>query len=100
MDDAYPRVQMSARAVAEIVARALAEDVGEGDVTTAATVAADARARATICQKAPGVVYGVDVAIETFRTLDPRSSSSGSLTRARGGIEGQCWRSRGRPERS
>jgi nicotinate-nucleotide pyrophosphorylase (carboxylating) len=54
-----------------VVARALAEDVGDGDVTTAATVPADARARATISQKAPGVVYGVDVAIETFRTLDP-----------------------------
>ncbi|HEX4281591.1 MAG TPA: carboxylating nicotinate-nucleotide diphosphorylase [Solirubrobacteraceae bacterium] len=53
------------------MARALAEDVGDGDVTTAATVPADARARATISQKAPGVVYGVDVAIETFRTLDP-----------------------------
>jgi nicotinate-nucleotide pyrophosphorylase (carboxylating) len=53
------------------VARALAEDVGDGDVTTAATVSADARARATISQKAPGVVYGMDVAIETFRTLDP-----------------------------
>jgi len=54
-----------------VVARALAEDVGDGDVTTAATVPADARARATISQKAPGVVYGLDVAIETFRTLDP-----------------------------
>ena len=37
---------MSAQPVAEIVARALAEDVGDGDVTTAATVPADARARA------------------------------------------------------
>jgi nicotinate-nucleotide pyrophosphorylase (carboxylating) len=53
------------------VARALAEDVGEGDVTTAATVPAESRARATISQKAPGVIYGVDVALETFRTLDP-----------------------------
>ena len=53
-----------------VVARALAEDVGEGDVTTAATVPAGATARATISQKAPGVIYGVDVALETFRTLD------------------------------
>jgi nicotinate-nucleotide pyrophosphorylase (carboxylating) len=65
---------MSAPAVAEIVARALAEDVGDGDVTTAATVPQDARARATITQKAPGVVFGIDVAIETFRALDPEIS--------------------------
>ncbi len=57
-------------APAGIVARALAEDLGEGDVTTAATVPAQARARATITQKAPGVIFGLDLAEETFRTLD------------------------------
>ncbi len=55
----------------EIVARALAEDVGEGDVTTAATVPPEARASAVITQKAPGVVFGLDVAEATFRALDP-----------------------------
>jgi nicotinate-nucleotide pyrophosphorylase (carboxylating) len=55
----------------EIVARALAEDVGDEDVTTAATVPDDARGRAVITQKAPGVIYGFDVAVETFRLLDP-----------------------------
>jgi nicotinate-nucleotide pyrophosphorylase (carboxylating) len=57
--------------VREIVDRALAEDVGDGDVTTAATVPENARARATITQKAPGVVFGLDLAEETFRRLDP-----------------------------
>jgi nicotinate-nucleotide pyrophosphorylase (carboxylating) len=57
--------------LSEVVARALAEDVGDGDVTTAATVPEDARARGLITQKAPGVVYGLDVASETFRALDP-----------------------------
>jgi nicotinate-nucleotide pyrophosphorylase (carboxylating) len=55
----------------DIVARALAEDVGDGDVTTAATVPEGARARAVITQKAPGVVFGFDVAERTFRALDP-----------------------------
>jgi nicotinate-nucleotide pyrophosphorylase (carboxylating) len=55
----------------DLVARALAEDVGSGDVTTAATVPASARARALITQKAPGVVFGVDVAATVFRQLDP-----------------------------
>jgi nicotinate-nucleotide pyrophosphorylase (carboxylating) len=62
---------MSTQTTADIVAWALAEDVGHGDVTTAATVPEDARARATITQKAPGVIYGLDVAAETFRALDP-----------------------------
>ena len=61
---------MSAKAIAEIVARALAEDVGEGDVTTAATVPDGVRATALITQKAPGVVFGLDVAEATFRALD------------------------------
>ena len=46
----------------ELIDRALAEDVGDGDATTAATVPADARARATITQKAPGVISGLTVA--------------------------------------
>lgn len=53
--------------VADVVARALAEDVGAGDVTTAATVPPGQQARATITQKAPGVVFGLDVATEAFR---------------------------------
>ncbi len=51
--------------------RALEEDVGPGDVTTEATVAADARARATISQKAPGAIYGLDAAEAVFVLLDP-----------------------------
>ena len=51
----------------ELVARALAEDVGGGDVTTESTVPADARARARIVQKAPGVVSGLAVVAETMR---------------------------------
>jgi nicotinate-nucleotide pyrophosphorylase (carboxylating) len=57
--------------IREAVARALAEDVGNGDLTTAATVPPDARARARITQKAPGVIFGLDAAEETFRELDP-----------------------------
>ncbi|HET6999135.1 MAG TPA: carboxylating nicotinate-nucleotide diphosphorylase [Solirubrobacterales bacterium] len=53
--------------LAEIVARALAEDVGTGDVTTAATVPADARARARIVQKQAGVAFGLGLVEETMR---------------------------------
>jgi nicotinate-nucleotide pyrophosphorylase (carboxylating) len=55
----------------ELIERALAEDVGDGDATTAATVAAGARARATITQKAPGVIAGLAIAEGVFAYLDP-----------------------------
>ena len=51
----------------ELVARALLEDVGAGDVTAEAVVPEDALGRATIAQKEPGVVFGLDVAAEVFR---------------------------------
>jgi len=54
-----------------LVERALAEDVGTGDVTTLATVAADTRAVASITQKAPGAIYGLDAAEAAFMALDP-----------------------------
>jgi nicotinate-nucleotide pyrophosphorylase (carboxylating) len=53
------------------VARALAEDVGTGDATTAATVDEHARGRALIIQKAPGVVFGLAATEATFMALDP-----------------------------
>lgn len=53
----------------ELVARALAEDVGPGDVTSAAVVPADAMARARIVQKEPGVVFGLEPAAEAFAQL-------------------------------
>jgi nicotinate-nucleotide pyrophosphorylase (carboxylating) len=51
----------------ELVARALREDLGPGDVTAEAVVPADARGRATITQKEAGVVFGLEVAAEVFR---------------------------------
>ena len=56
-----------AEEIEELVGRALAEDLGEGDITSEATVPADARARARIVQKGPGVVYGLAVVAEAMR---------------------------------
>ena len=55
----------------ETVRRALAEDLGWGDVTTDATVPAELKARGVILAKSPCVVAGLDVAAEAFRQLDP-----------------------------
>jgi nicotinate-nucleotide pyrophosphorylase (carboxylating) len=59
--------------LSEIVARALAEDVGGGDLTSNAVVPARARARARIVQKREGMVFGLDVAEETFRQAGANS---------------------------
>ena len=53
----------------DLVARALAEDVGGGDLTAEAVVPAYARARARIVQKQDGVVFGLAVAEEVFRQV-------------------------------
>jgi nicotinate-nucleotide pyrophosphorylase (carboxylating) len=53
--------------VREVVARALAEDLGAGDVTSEATIPEGARARARIVQKQPGVVFGLAAVAETMR---------------------------------
>jgi nicotinate-nucleotide pyrophosphorylase (carboxylating) len=79
---------MDEQEITAVVGGALAEDVGSGDVTTAATVPGDLRARAVITQKAPGVVFGLDVAEATFRALDP------DVALRRLGPEGQ-WREGG-----
>ncbi|MDH4180255.1 MAG: carboxylating nicotinate-nucleotide diphosphorylase [Armatimonadota bacterium] len=58
--------------VRDIVARALAEDIGPGDITTAATVAPDADCRAEIVAKAEGVIAGLGIARLVFGMLDPQ----------------------------
>jgi nicotinate-nucleotide pyrophosphorylase (carboxylating) len=74
--------------IRDAVARALREDVGDGDITSAATVPPEARARARITQKAPGVIFGLDAAEQTFRELDS------SIALERLGAEGE-WREHG-----
>ena len=53
--------------IEELVARALAEDLGEGDVTSEVTVPEEATARARIVQKEPGVAFGLVVVAEAMR---------------------------------
>jgi nicotinate-nucleotide pyrophosphorylase (carboxylating) len=52
--------------VREIVARALAEDLGAGDLTAEAVIEEAAEARAEIVQKQPGVLFGLEAAAEAF----------------------------------
>jgi nicotinate-nucleotide pyrophosphorylase (carboxylating) len=59
--------------VERAVRAALAEDLGlAGDVTTAATIPAEARSKAVVAARGAGVVAGVALAREAFAQVDPR----------------------------
>ncbi len=75
-DDEYPGAELThippiaRHIVREIVARALQEDLGWGDVTTDALVPPAQRGHATILSKANGVLAGVDIVREVFHQVD------------------------------
>lgn len=58
----------------EVVRRALAEDLGWGDATSALVVPEGARATGVLVARADVVLAGLDVALEAFRQLDPAVS--------------------------
>ena len=61
-------------AYADLVGRALAEDLGaEGDLTTDACVPEDAQARAVLVSRSGGIVAGLEVAAYVFKSIDPAS---------------------------
>lgn len=55
-----------------LVKSALDEDGAFNDLTTIATVVSDRHARGRLVARAPGVLCGVALALEAFRTLDPK----------------------------
>ena len=57
--------------MSDLIDVALAEDLGDGDLTTRAVVPEGAQARAQIRQKEPGVVAGLRVAQAVFQRVDP-----------------------------
>jgi nicotinate-nucleotide pyrophosphorylase (carboxylating) len=69
---------------ADLVRRALDEDLRGGDVTTDAIVPPDARGRGVFLVKADCVLAGLDVALEAFRQLDP-------------GVQATLWKRDGEP---
>jgi len=63
----------------------LAEDVGEGDLTTLAVVPEDAQLEASLLLEERGVVCGLEIADSVFRELDPSvlfeaSTEDGAVT--------------------
>ncbi len=64
---------MSGTAPDSVIARALAEDVGSGDVTTDAIVPADLRGSADVVVREAGVICGLDQAFAVLLELDPEA---------------------------
>ncbi|MEI8165383.1 MAG: carboxylating nicotinate-nucleotide diphosphorylase [Chloroflexales bacterium] len=57
--------------ICDVVARALAEDVGAGDLTTLGCIPAEARAEAAFVFREAGTVCGLAVVRATFAAIDP-----------------------------
>jgi nicotinate-nucleotide pyrophosphorylase (carboxylating) len=64
--DQAPTIQAAIR-------RALAEDIGDGDVTTLCTVASEAWVTGRLLAKSAGVVAGLEVARDVFLCVDERT---------------------------
>ncbi|MBL7209097.1 MAG: carboxylating nicotinate-nucleotide diphosphorylase [Dehalococcoidia bacterium] len=58
--------------VEQVIDRALAEDLGRGDVTTEALVPDDQQGKASITAKAKGIIAGTEVARQVFLKVDPQ----------------------------
>ncbi len=72
----------------DFIARALREDVGEGDHTSLACIPAEARSQARLLVKEPGVIAGVEVARRVFAAVDPGSQVEVSLKDGQWGSPG------------
>ncbi len=79
--------------LADIVRRALDEDIGYGDLTTEAIVAAGATAQGVITAKEPGRIAGMEVAALAFHLLNPavefRAQVADGTDVARGSVVAQ-----------
>lgn len=64
-----PRV--AEKQIDKIIDLALAEDLGQGDVTTDALIRPDLQGKATVLVKADGVLAGIEVARRVFLKVDP-----------------------------
>lgn len=63
-------MELPASALRDLVARALDEDLGRGDLTTDACVDRNIEGRATLAARQPLVLAGIDVFAEVYRQID------------------------------
>lgn len=59
------------KAISDFIRSALAEDIGEGDHSTLATIPANKISKAKLLVKADGIIAGVELAEKIFASIDP-----------------------------
>ncbi|HEX75140.1 MAG TPA: carboxylating nicotinate-nucleotide diphosphorylase [Dehalococcoidia bacterium] len=64
-------MKLSNRQTEQLIDQALAEDLGQGDVTTEALIPDDQRGKASILAKAKGIIAGTEAAKQVFLKVDP-----------------------------
>jgi len=74
-----PRTTLDLNAVDRLIEMALAEDVGPGDVTTAALIDPKLRGRAELVAREPGVLAGMPVVRRLLRKFDAKLRLSSAL---------------------
>lgn len=62
---------LTEKSISEFIARALAEDIGDGDHSSLAAIPADAQNQARLLIKGDGILAGVELATYIFRAVDP-----------------------------
>lgn len=62
---------MDITAIRKLIASYLAEDVGDGDHTSLATIAPGTQGKAKLLVKENGILAGVSLAVEAFNVIDP-----------------------------
>ncbi|MBI1770144.1 MAG: carboxylating nicotinate-nucleotide diphosphorylase [Bacteroidetes bacterium] len=62
---------LTEEAIKEFIRSALAEDIGEGDHSTLATIPSNKISKAKLFVKADGIIAGVELAEKIFKEIDP-----------------------------
>ena len=70
-DESSGSLDISSKELDDLLSRALAEDLGQGDLTTRVTLPEEVRAQGTFNSKRRLVVAGLPVAQRVFKILDP-----------------------------
>lgn len=61
---------MDKQLIAQFIKNAIAEDLGDGDHTSLSTIPAHAQGKAKLLIKEPGIIAGVELALEIFKQVD------------------------------
>ncbi|WP_242926209.1 carboxylating nicotinate-nucleotide diphosphorylase [Pontibacter vulgaris] len=62
---------LTEQSISEFISRALAEDIGDGDHSSLASIPADAQNQARLLVKGDGILAGVELAGYIFKAVDP-----------------------------